>query len=262
MGRRGAGRGVTSEWALALLRQVAEGTIDPATALRRFSLEPFERLPFATIDHHRAVRQGFPEVIFAGGKTAEQVVAIAERLAATTGGFLATRADDGTRSALRERFPAVELNAVARTAHLAPQSPPEPGRGTVLVITAGTSDLPVAEEALVTARAMGNRVEQLTDVGVAGLHRLLAQGDALLEAAVVIVVAGMEGALASVVGGLVRSPVIAVPTSVGYGASFGGVAALLAMLNSCASGVTVVNIDNGFGAACAATRITHGWEGC
>jgi NCAIR mutase (PurE)-related protein len=161
------------------------------------------------------------------------------------------------RPAIAARFPGVSLDPVARTAHLAPRTPPPAGRGTVLIITAGTSDLPVAEEAAVTAGALGNRVSRLTDVGVAGIHRVLSQGDLLAQAAVVIVVAGMEGALASVVGGLVSVPVIAVPTSVGYGASFGGVAALLGMLNSCASGVTVVNIDNGFGAAFAASRINH-----
>jgi NCAIR mutase (PurE)-related protein len=161
------------------------------------------------------------------------------------------------RPAIAGRFPSAQLNEVARTAFLAPDAPPPAGRGTVLIITAGTSDIPVAEEAAVTACALGNRVERLTDVGVAGIHRVLAQGDALAQASVVIVVAGMEGALASVVGGLVAAPVIAVPTSVGYGASFGGIAALLGMLNSCASGVTVVNIDNGFGAACAASRINH-----
>ena len=242
---------------LALLQQVAAGTLDPPTALQRLSLEPLESLPFATIDHHRALRQGYPEVIFAAGKTPEQVVAIAERLAVRGDGFLVTRAEAGARAAIRERFPTSDISEIARTAFLAPDTPPPAGSGVILIVTAGTSDLGVAEEAAVTAAALGNQVERLTDVGVAGLHRLLAHGEALDTATVVIVVAGMEGALASVVGGLVRAPVIAVPTSVGYGASFGGVAALLAMLNSCASGVTVVNIDNGFGAACAASRIAH-----
>jgi pyridinium-3,5-biscarboxylic acid mononucleotide synthase len=242
---------------LALLRQVAEGELGAADALQRLSLPDAGALPFATIDHHRALRQGYPEVILAEGKTAEQVIAIAERIAAHGDGFLATRVPPAMRDALASRFPAAELDAVARTAYLAPDAPAPAGRGTVLIITAGTSDLPVAEEAAVTARALGNRVARLTDVGVAGIHRVLSQGDALAGAAVVIVIAGMEGALASVVGGLVACPVIAVPTSVGYGASFGGIAALLGMLNSCASGVTVVNIDNGFGAACAASRINH-----
>jgi len=221
----------------------------------------FERLPFATIDH---LTQGHQEVIFCPGKTIAQVVAIAERLE-TAGGaggaggsFLATRADTEQSNALAERFPRAEVNTLGRTVFLPPDpEPPPTGRGTVLICTAGTSDLPVAEEAAVSARALKNRVERLTDVGVAGIHRLLTQTDVLRSAGVIIVVAGMEGALPSVVGGLVKVPVIAVPTSVGYGASFGGLAALLAMLNSCASGVTVVNIDNGFGAAAAASRINH-----
>ncbi|OLD97282.1 MAG: nickel pincer cofactor biosynthesis protein LarB [Gemmatimonadetes bacterium] len=218
----------------------------------------FERLPFATIDHLRPLTQGHQEVILGQGKTAAQVVAIAERLAAAHGGFLATRADAGQRDALVARFPRAEANELGRTIYLAPEPEPAPtGRGVILVVTAGTSDLPVAEEAAVTARALRNRVDRLTDVGVAGIHRLLTQTEALRRAAVIIVVAGMEGALPSVVGGLVAVPVIAVPTSVGYGASFGGVAALLGMLNSCVAGVTVVNIDNGFGAAAAASRINH-----
>ena len=218
----------------------------------------FERLPFATIDHLRPVTQGHQEVIFSQGKTPAQVIAIAERLAARSGTFLATRADAEHRSALQERFPRVELNELGRTAFLPCDPEPAPtGRGTVLIVTAGTADLPVAEEAAVTARALGNRVARLTDVGVAGIHRVLSQTTQLRDAAVVIVVAGMEGALPSVVGGLVKGPVIAVPTSVGYGAAFGGLAALLGMLTSCAAGVTVVNIDNGFGAAAAASRINH-----
>lgn len=247
------------ERALALLRQVAEGAVEPRAALEALALEPVAALPFATIDTHRALRQGYPEVIFAPGKTVEQAVAIAERLAERGDGFLVTRAEDGHRAALGARFPAAEVDAVSRTVYLAPSEPVVEGRGTIMIVTAGTSDVPVAEEAAVTARALGNRVARATDVGVAGIHRILAHGEALQGAAVVIVVAGMDGALPSVVGGLVRVPVIAVPTSVGYGASFGGVAALLAMLNSCAAGVTVVNIDNGFGAAMAASRITHSY---
>jgi NCAIR mutase (PurE)-related protein len=248
---------MTPERVLALLRQVAEGTIAPADALERLAQPPIEELPFATVDHHRALRQGYPEVIFGGGKTAEQVVAIAERIVSRGNGVLVTRADEATRAELAARIPRMQLNAVARTAFVAPDEPPPPGTGTILIVTAGTSDLPVAEEAAVTAAALGNCVERMTDVGVAGIHRLLANGEALGRAAVIIVVAGMEGALPSVVGGLVRRPVIAVPTSIGYGTSFGGIAALLGMLNSCAAGVTVVNIDNGFGAAYAASRITH-----
>jgi len=218
----------------------------------------FEQLPFATIDHLRPITQGHQEVIFCPDKTIGQVVAIAERLEAAGGSFLATRADPGQSAALATRFPRAEVNGLGRTVYLPPDPEPAPtGRGTILVCTAGTSDLPVAEEAAVTARALSNRIERLTDVGVAGIHRVLVQTDVLRSATVILVVAGMDGALASVVGGLVKVPVIAVPTSVGYGASFGGLAALLAMLNSCASGVTVVNIDNGFGAAAAASRINH-----
>lgn len=248
---------MTPERVLALLRQVAEGSLAPADALERLAQPPIEELPFATVDHHRALRQGYPEVIFGAGKTPEQVVTIAERIAARGGGVLVTRADDAARAALATRIPSIQLNPVARTAFLPPDEPPPPGNGTICIVTAGTSDLPVAEEAAVTAGALGNEVQRVTDVGVAGIHRVLANGEALRRAAVIIVVAGMEGALPSVVGGLVRRPVIAVPTSVGYGASFGGIAALLGMLNSCAAGVTVVNIDNGFGAAYAASRITH-----
>ncbi len=217
-----------------------------------------ERLPFASIDHLRPLTQGHQEVILCQGKTPEQVTAIAERLEAAGGTVLATRAEPEHRAALGARFPRAEVNELGRTVYVPPDPEPEPtGRGTILVVTAGTSDLPVAEEAAVTARALRNRVARLNDVGVAGLHRVLTQTDVLRSAAVIIVVAGMEGALPSVVGGLVSVPVIAVPTSVGYGASFGGIAALLGMLNSCASGVTVVNIDNGFGAAAAASRINH-----
>ena len=241
----------------ALLRQVAEGSLAVEAAIDSLSFDAVESLPFASIDHHRALRQGYPEVIYAPGKTPEQVVAIAERIVERSGGFLATRLSDEGMGAVAARFPDVEINRLGRTAHLPGIERPAAGRGTILVVTAGTSDLPVAEECAVSACALGNQVSRITDVGVAGLHRLLASKDALYEASVVIVIAGMDGALPSVVGGLVRAPVIAVPTSVGYGASFGGIAALLSMLNSCASGVTVVNIDNGFGAAMAASRINH-----
>ena len=243
--------------ALELLRRVAAGEMPAELAADALAVSPLEDLGFATIDHHRAVRHGFPEVILAAGKTTEQVVEIAERIAARRDGFLVTRADAPVRRAIVERVPDVEVNDLGRTAYLSPDKEVPQGTGTVLVVTAGTSDLPVAEEAAVTLRALGNCVERLTDVGVAGIHRLLSRSDVLTRASVVIVVAGMEGALPSVVGGIVRVPVIAVPTSVGYGASFGGIAALLGMLNSCAAGVTVVNIDNGFGAAYAASRITH-----
>ena len=248
---------MTRERVRDLLSRVADGTVSPDHALDDLSKEPFESLEFATIDHHRALRQGFPEVIYGEGKTPDQIVAIAERIAERHGGFLATRLNEDASAALAQRFRGIEMNALARTAHLAGAQPPPVGRGTVMIVTAGTSDLPVAEEAFVTAGALGNRIVRMTDVGVAGIHRLLTKTDALFSAAVVIVIAGMDGALASVVGGLVRVPVIAVPTSVGYGASYGGISALLAMLNSCAAGVTVVNIDNGFGAAVAASRINH-----
>ena len=241
----------------ALLDRVASGELDSGEALRQLSLPDAESLSFATIDNHRALRQGHPEVVFAQGKTVEQVLTIASHLNRDGEGFLITRVQPEMWAPLAERFPKAELNQLGRVAYLPPQSVPEPRKGTVLVITAGTSDLPVAEEAAVCARAFGTCVERLTDVGVAGIHRLLSRGEQLQSAAVIIVVAGMEGALPSVVGGLVAVPVIAVPTSVGYGASFGGIAALLSMLNSCAAGVTVVNIDNGFGAAYAASRIIH-----
>jgi len=240
----------------ALIADVAAGRLAPNLALDRLRHFPFEDLSFARIDHHRSLRVGHPEVVFCEGKSLEQVVAICERLEAATGGFLGTRANEAIATALRSRFPEVAWNPAARTVFLAsPKRVSEAPSGVILVISAGTSDLPVAEEAAVVAEAFGHRVERLHDVGVAGLHRLLAESDRLAKASVIIVVAGMEGALPSVVGGLVAVPVIAVPTSVGYGASFGGLAALLGMLNSCAAGVTVVNIDNGFGAAAAASRI-------
>ena len=247
---------MTPERLRALLADVASGAVALEDAERRLAWAPVEDLDFARVDHHRALRQGFPEVVFGQGKTPEQIVAIGERIAARGDGFLATRVAAEAHEPLRRAFPSIDLNVLGRTAWLPAAHPAErKARGTVLIVTAGTSDLPVAEEAAVTAAAFGNPVARLTDVGVAGIHRLLAARESLADAAVVIVVAGMEGALPSVVGGLVAVPVIAVPTSVGYGASFGGVSALLGMLNSCASGVTVVNIDNGFGAAAAASRI-------
>ena len=249
--------GVTAEQIEALLAEVAAGRIAPHAALEKLRHLPFEDLPFARIDHHRALRQGQPEVVFCEGKTPDQIVAICERLEAASGSFLGTRASETVAQRLQDRFPRLIWNPTR--AYRAPSGNPAPERaaatGPILVISAGTSDLPVAEEAAVVAEAYGHTVERLVDVGVAGLHRLLAAGDQLRRAQVVIVVAGMEGALPSVVGGMLRVPVIAVPTSVGYGASFGGLAALLGMLNSCAAGVTVVNIDNGFGAAVAASRI-------
>ena len=217
---------------------------------------PFEDLGFARVDHHRSIRQGFPEVIFGPGKTPGQVAAIAERIVAAGHNLLVTRTTAEAHAAVTAALPQAVFNPVARTITLT-VSPALPGKGTVVVAAAGTADLPVAEEAVICLEMMGNTVERLYDVGVAGLHRLLAVHDRLTAARVVIVVAGMEGALPSVVGGLVDVPVIAVPTSVGYGASFGGITALLAMLNTCASGVSVVNIDNGFGAAAIASSINH-----
>lgn len=217
-----------------------------------------ENLGFATLDHQREVRQGFPEVILCEGKTPAQVSEIARRIVRHGSVLLATRADRKHYLATRRLVKGARYNPVARTITANEKAVKPAGAGTILVITAGTSDIPVAEEAMETARVMGNRVEHLFDVGVAGIHRILAQSDRLEGASVIIVVAGMEGALASVVGGLVRVPVIAVPTSIGYGASYGGISALLGMLNSCAAGVTVVNIDNGFGAAFAASVINRG----
>lgn len=252
---------MSPERMLELLRAVASGESSPDDALRRLSLLGVEEVgaaetPYARLDHHRELRVGFPEVVFCQGKTAAQSVEICRALAARTGGFLATRAGTETQQALGTAFPAAQVDPIGRTVWLeAPGAERYDDLPPVLVLAAGTSDLPVAEEAAVTTRAFGHRVERVYDVGVAGLHRLLQHGARLQEGGVAIVVAGMEGALPSVVGGLSGMPIIAVPTSVGYGASFGGLAALLAMLNSCASGITVVNIDNGFGAACAATRI-------
>jgi hypothetical protein len=239
-----------------LLNEVRSGTVGVADALERLKNLPFEDLGFAKLDHHRSLRTGMPEVIFSESKTAAQVAAIFERMAKAGGNVLATRASRETYEAVRAMEPRAERHEMARAITLT-QTEPEAGKGTVGVVCAGTSDLPIAEEAAVTARLMGNTVELVADVGVAGIHRLLAQQHTLKAARVLIVCAGMEGALPTVVGGLVHAPVIAVPTSVGYGASLGGVAALLGMLNTCAPNVCVVNIDNGFGAACIASLINH-----
>jgi hypothetical protein len=235
-----------------LLDQVRQGQMDIDAAVAQLRKLPYIDLDFAKVDLHRDLLRGFPEVIYCAGKRLEHVVAVFAELAAGQSPVLATRAAPEVFAAVQAAVPAAQYNELARTITWAPQPLPRRG-GVILVVSAGTADLPVAEEAAVTADIMGNPVERLYDVGVSGLHRLLAHLDQLTAAAVLIVVAGMEGALPSVVGGLVRRPVIAVPTSVGYGASFGGLAALLAMLNSCASGVTVVNIDNGFGAGYAAS---------
>ena len=240
----------------SLLREVSEGRTAVPDALNRLRDLPFEDLGFAKVDHHRALRTGMPEVIFSAGKTTAQVAAIFERMAQAGGNVLATRASREAYDAVAIAEPRAEYHETARAITLS-QAPAAPGKGTVAVTCAGTSDLPIAEEAAVTARLMGNTVELIADVGVAGIHRLLAQKQSLQTARVLIVCAGMEGALPTVVAGLVNAPVIAVPTSVGYGASFGGVAALLGMLNTCAPNVSVVNIDNGFGAACIASLINH-----
>jgi NCAIR mutase (PurE)-related protein len=216
-------------------------------AFARLKDFPYEDLGFARLDTHRAMRKGFPEVIFCPGKTTEQILEIFGRLANHSGRVMAARVAPADAAALVDRFPAAVHHPSARIVTLGPPGEPA-GKGTVLVLSAGTADIPVADEAAVTAETLGSRVERLFDVGVAGIHRLLDKREALFAANVLIVVAGMDGALPSVVGGLVSRPVIAVPTSIGYGASFGGVAALLTMLNSCAPGVAVVNIDNGFGA--------------
>ncbi len=243
---------------ISLLEQVASGAVKADAAVDRLVDLPFEDLGFAHVDHHRAVRTGFPEVIFCPGKTTEQIVSIAGAIAGRASIMLATRVPEETAAAMADRFPGAEVDDVAHTVVVRPPGEPEVVPvGNVLILSAGTSDLPVAQEALVTCRAMGAQAEGIFDVGVAGIHRLLAYREKLQGARVLVVVAGMEGALPSVVGGLVQVPVIAVPTSVGYGASLNGLAALLAMLNSCASGVTVVNIDNGFGAGYAAALINR-----
>jgi NCAIR mutase (PurE)-related protein len=242
-----------------VLEDLRRGAIDPPTAerlLRSLLHAPLtENLGFARVDHHRAGRQGFPEVVFGQGKTAAQIAKIAEAITARGHSLLVTRTDAAAFAAVAELVPDVRFHEEARI--IERRVTVERGKGVVLVAAAGTSDLPVAEEAAVTAEVMGNDVDRLYDVGVAGLHRLLGEYDRVARARVIVAVAGMEGALASVIGGLVKVPVIAVPTSIGYGASFGGVAALLAMLNSCATGVSVVNIDNGFGAAAIASAINH-----
>jgi len=240
----------------ALLDEVAAGTVSPDGAMERLRLLPFEDLGFAKIDHHRALRKGFPETIFCAGKTPEQVVEIMGRMRAHGSNVLATRCSPDVVAAVLAAHPDAVHHAAARALTITVH-PPERLAGYIAVVCAGTSDIPVAEEAVVTCEAMGNTVERVYDVGVAGIHRLLEQGSVLHGANVLVVCAGMEGALASVVAGLVAKPVVAVPTSVGYGASFGGIAALLGMLNTCASGVAVVNIDNGFGAGAFAGIINR-----
>jgi hypothetical protein len=240
----------------ALLEQVSAGDVSPDAAFEQIKTLPYEDLGFAKVDHHRAVRVGVPEVIFGPGKLPEHFAEIFSHLAARGNSVLATRVNAEQLAAVHEQFPNAEHNPVARTLVLR-QKAEKLGKGVIGIISAGTSDIPVAEEAAITADVMGNDVIRLFDVGVAGLHRLLSHSAELRSARVLVVCAGMEGALPSVVGGLVGVPVIAVPTSVGYGAAFGGIAALLGMINSCASNVSVVNIDNGFGAAYVASLINR-----
>lgn len=244
----------------ALLEGVREGSVATVEAegrlLGEFRQQPYEDLGFARVDHHRAVRQGFPEVVLGLGKSPAQIAAISVRIADRDAPLLVTRATPEAWEAVRALVPGAEYHELARAITL--RKPLPRAAGNIVIASAGTSDLPVAEEAAVTADIMGNDVVRIYDVGVAGIHRVLAERERLAAARVIIVVAGMEGALPSVVAGMVSVPVIAVPTSVGYGASFGGIAALLGMLNTCANGVAVVNIDNGFGAGCMASLINHG----
>ena len=239
-----------------LFVEVRQGKVSPDDAVDRLRHLPFEDLGFAKVDHHRRLRVGMPEVVFGQGKTPDQLSAIFARLAKHGGNVLATRASDAQFKAVRKRVRKAEYRELARAIVLQ-QDATKYGKGIIAVVSAGTSDIPVAEEAVATAELMGNDVEHLYDVGVAGIHRLLANRGTLARARVIVVCAGMEGALPSVVGGLVGVPVIAVPTSVGYGAAFKGVAALLGMMNSCASNVSVVNIDNGFGAGYVASIINR-----
>jgi hypothetical protein len=240
-----------------LLEQVAQKACSVEEAVQQLRDLPFAELGYATVDHHRALRLGFPEVVLGSCKTAEQIAGIVTELRKGGDNVLVTRVSEESAAAVKSRLPEIEHHTVARAMVLRQRPVEAAGRGTILVVTAGTGDIPVAEEACLTAEIMGNRVERLYDVGVAGIHRILGRRDRLEAATVIVVVAGMEGALPSVVAGLAARPVIAVPASVGYGASFGGLAALLGMLNSCAAGVTVVNIDNGFGAGVAASLINR-----
>jgi NCAIR mutase (PurE)-related protein len=240
-----------------LLNKLKDGTIEIDEAIKKLKLLPFEDIGFASIDHHRHLRRGFPEVIYARGKRVEEIIAIIEKMVDKEENILITRLTDNKATGIKKQFPSSDYYPIARILTIEIKPREKQGRGTILVISAGTADIPVAEEAAITATFMGNDVETLFDVGVAGLHRLLQNMDTIMTASVIVVVAGMEGALPSIVGGLVDKPVIAVPTSTGYGASFRGLSALLGMLNSCAAGVTVVNIDNGFGAGYAASLINR-----
>ncbi len=240
-----------------MLKDVARGQVAPAEALERLKAMPYEDLGFARVDHHRTLRQGHPEVVFGQGKTAAQIVGIVRALRRQGASVLVTRVNTAKAKAVRAKLKSLRYHRQAACLSLPASQMPSPGRGLVAVVAAGTSDLPVALEAVITAELMGSKVEKIFDVGVSGLHRLLASRQVFDQATCFVVVAGMEGALPSVVAGMVDRPVVAVPTSVGYGTSFGGLAALLGMLNSCAPGLSVVNIDNGFGAGYLAAMIDH-----
>jgi pyridinium-3,5-biscarboxylic acid mononucleotide synthase len=248
---------MTEEKIRHLLEQVAAGRVSAAGALQRLRYLPFEDLGFARIDNHRSLRRDIPEVVFGAGKSVDQIVKIGQRMTAAGINMMVTRLDQAKAGAVKRKLRKFDYRPDARIGLLLDEKPAPRGHGAIVVVSAGTSDIPVAEEAAVSAEFFGNRVERLYDVGVAGLHRLTSQLKMLEAASVIIVVAGMEGALPSVVAGLVGKPVIGVPTSVGYGTAFGGITPLLGMLNSCAGGLTVVNIDNGFGAALAATLINR-----
>ena len=244
-----------------LLEDIKAGRIEIRDALVTLKGLPFEDIGYATIDHHRALRRGFPEVILGEGKSSQQIIAIIKRMKQQGDNILVTRVSNRKGAAIQRSIPEVRYHPIPGMITLMSHEVEVVGKGLILVVSAGTSDIPVAEEAALTAEMMGNHVERLYDVGISGIHRLLNKAELIQSANVIVVVAGMEGALPSVVGGLVDRPVIAVPTSVGYGASFGGLAALLAMLNSCASGISVVNIDNGFGAGYTASLINRDREG-
>jgi NCAIR mutase (PurE)-related protein len=242
----------------AIIENVANGKLSPRAAMKKLEGLSFEDLKFAKLDHHRALRTGLPEVIFAPGKTDDQIIKIFERMRKAGSDIIITRVDKRIYHRLRRKFAGIKYSDIARIIYQTRRKKGSFAQGTIAIVSAGTADMNVAQEAALSAEAFGAKVERIYDVGVAGIHRLLAHQEVLRQASVVIVVAGMEGALASAVGGMVAAPVIAVPTSIGYGASFGGLAALLSMLNSCAPGVTVVNIDNGFGAAMAALKMLQG----
>lgn len=239
-----------------ILNQVSKGELSPEEAFKILKDYPYQDLGFAKIDHHRELRRGFPEIVFGPGKTEEQLIKIAEEILDKGSNLLITKVNSSVFEKIKKKVPKVRYNSLAKAVYLLQRKAP-PGKGKIVIITAGTSDMAVAEEALVTCDVLGNETERIYDVGVAGIHRLFGELEKITKARVIIAIAGMEGALPSVVAGMTKAPIIAVPTSVGYGASLKGVAALLAMLNSCPGGVAVVNIDNGFGAAYLASLINH-----